>query len=335
MAYLQECLQRFENLPSDLKEKFGSLEAFEKIEEIENYYEIDLKFAVILLAIGELAITDLPAYLQEKYDLAEEDALEIADKLIDKIFYFDFLGLQEIDEEDSSLNLKDIIPWEEVLDIFKNNFARFLKETNSSYLDIERLNKSVFFHLSVDGLRQEEMAKALIDNNERITKNKIVVEEKEISPTISNWLRDFFKHNGAGEFNDLALLEYLNRSKNAKALIDEEKNVLRKMLKAYYNINFFPESMENILVDDWQIISSSLSEAKKTPIVSEVKDAVDKNNDYKEKELPVKETVNIQISAEEKRLLELKDALPNYPSSSLEYKAIKQEITSLEKKTKK
>ena len=334
MAYLQECLQRFENLSPDLKEKFGSLEAFEKIEEIENYYEIDLKFAVILLAIGELAITDLPEYLQEKYDLAEEDAVEIADKLINDVFYFDFPDLQET-EEDSSLNLKEIIPWEEVLDIFKNNFVRFLKETDPSYLDIERLNKSVFFHLSVDGLRQEEMAKALIDNNERITKNQIVVEEKEVSPTIANWLRDFFKHNGAGEFNDLALLEYLNSSKNAKILIGEEKNILRKMLKAYYNINFFPESMENILVDDWQIISSSLSEVKKTPIVSEVKDAVDKNNDYKEKELPVKETVNIQISAEEKRLLELKDALPNYPSSSLEYKAIKQEITSLEKKTKK
>ena len=326
MAYLQECLQRFENLPSDLKEKFGSLEAFEKIEEIENYYEIDLKFAVILLAIGELAITDLPAYLQEKYDLAEEDAVEIADKLINDVFYFDFPDLQET-EEDSSLNLKEIIPWEEVLDIFKNNFVRFLKETDSSYLDIERLNKSVFFHLSVDGLRQEEMAKALIDNNERITKNQIVVEEKEVSPTIANWLRDFFKHNGAGEFNDLALLEYLNSSKNAKILIGEEKNILRKMLKAYYNINFFPESMENILVDDWQIISSNLNEDKKEPAVSEL--------DYKEKELPVKEAVNIQISAEEKRLLELKDALPNYPSSSLEYKAIKQEITSLEKKIKK
>ncbi len=326
MAYLQECLQRFENLPSDLKEKFGSLEAFEKIEKIENYYEIDLKFAVILLAIGELAITDLPAYLQEKYDLAEEDAVEIADKLINDVFYFDFPDLQET-EEDSSLNLKEIIPWEEVLDIFKNNFVRFLKETDPSYLDIERLNKSVFFHLSVDGLRQEEMAKALIDNNERITKNQIVVEEKEVSPTIANWLRDFFKHNGAGEFNDLALLEYLNSSKNAKILIGEEKNILRKMLKAYYNINFFPESMENILVDDWQIISSNLNEDKKEPAVSEL--------DYKEKELPVKEAVNIQISAEEKRLLELKDALPNYPSSSLEYKAIKQEITSLEKKIKK
>ena len=326
MAYLQECLQRFENLPSDLKEKFGSLEAFEKIEKIENYYEIDLKFAVILLAIGELAITDLSAYLQEKYDLAEEDAVEIADKLINDVFYFDFPDLQET-EEDSSLNLKEIIPWEEVLDIFKNNFVRFLKETDPSYLDIERLNKSVFFHLSVDGLRQEEMAKALIDNNERITKNQIVVEEKEVSPTIANWLRDFFKHNGAGEFNDLALLEYLNSSKNAKILIDEEKNTLRKMLKAYYNINFFPESMENILVDDWQIISSNLNEDKKEPAVSEL--------DYKEKELPVKEAVNIQISAEEKRLLELKDALLNYPSSSLEYKAIKQEITSLEKKIKK
>jgi len=326
MAYLQECLQRFENLPSDLKEKFGSLEAFEKIEKIENYYEIDLKFAVILLAIGELAITDLSAYLQEKYDLAEEDAVEIADKLINDVFYFDFPDLQET-EEDSSLNLKEIIPWEEVLDIFKNNFVRFLKETDPSYLDIERLNKSVFFHLSVDGLRQEEMAKALIDNNERITKNQIVVEEKEVSPTIANWLRDFFKHNGAGEFNDLALLEYLNSSKNAKILIDEEQNTLRKMLKAYYNINFFPESMENILVDDWQIISSNLNEDKKEPAVSEL--------DYKEKELPVKEAVNIQISAEEKRLLELKDALLNYPSSSLEYKAIKQEITSLEKKIKK
>ncbi len=326
MAYLQECLQRFENLPSDLKEKFGSLEAFEKIEKIENYYEIDLKFAVILLAIGELAITDLPAYLQEKYDLAEEDAVEIADKLINDVFYFYFPDLQET-EEDSSLNLKEIIPWEEVLDIFKNNFVRFLKETDPSYLDIERLNKSVFFHLSVDGLRQEEMAKALIDNNERITKNQIVVEEKEVSPTIANWLRDFFKHNGAGEFNDLALLEYLNSSKNAKILIGEEKNILRKMLKAYYNINFFPESMENILVDDWQIISSNLNEDKKEPAVSEL--------DYKEKELPVKEAVNIQISAEEKRLFELKDALPNYPSSSLEYKAIKQEITSLEKKIKK
>lgn len=319
MAYLQECLQRFENLPDDIKDRVGSLEAFEKIEKIEETYGVDLKFLLVLISIGEVDFEDIPAYLQARHSLAEEDAYEIRNKIEEEFFYQYFAA-----PDDSFLEK------EEISSIIKDNLARFLNGGEDLTDEIILLNQSIFFHLSNEGLFQEDLVRSLIDNGEKITNKPIVIDDRPAAPTISNWIKDFLKFHGAEIFDDLTLIQYLDRGENVRLVDSKEKEILRRLLKIYRNLNFFPESLENLPIEDWEIIPIT-KESKPSRQVIDVlggeKNAegekIDRDNYLQEKAAP--------SDANDARLLELKKALANYSASSLEYKAIVQEINRLEK----
>lgn len=341
MSYLQDCLQRFAALPDDLQEKFGGLEAFEKIENIEEEFGVDLKFLVILLVIGEISLEEAPIYLEQKYGLAEEDAYEIKERLVSDIFS-SFTSKEETKEAYLSDNPK--FSKDEVTEIFKKKLIYYLKDNEASEKEKEDFNQSIFFHLAQDGLWQDLLVKNLVENNEKITNQLLTSDNRELSPTISNWIKDFFKFYGADSFNDLDLINYLNTSPNARGLSKEEKNSLRKLLKTYYNLNFFPNSVENLSIDDWQIMPSGQikkilqagsNEGNEIKTEANITEKVN----IKEPERLGKSLSSVLISPKNDKqeievqgIMELKKALGNYPVSSLEYKALTQEIARLEKK---
>lgn len=314
MAYLQECLERFENLPDDLRDRVGSLEAFEKIEKIEQSYGVDLKFLLVLIAIGEIDLEEVPAYLQSRNNLAEEDAYEIKEKIEEEFFY-----------PYSNSSADSFLSREEVSSIFKDGLNRFLQEDESLRDEINLLNQSIFFHLSTDGLFQEELTRTLVDNNEKITDKSISIDGRPASPTISNWIKDFLRFHGAEIFDDLMLIQYLDRSDNVKLVSSSEKTVLRKLLKMYRNLNFFPESLENLPIEDWEMVPSPTEKLSARPL----EDALSDSPDYQKN--VIEEKLDMGASNSSNRLNELKTALINYPVSSLEYKALVQEINRLEK----
>jgi len=336
MSYFEECLKKFEELPLEFKGRIGSLESFEKIEAIENEYGVDLKFLIVLLAIGELSLRDAPEYLQAKHQIAEEDAYEIRDAVISDIFEltadFDIPG---------NLNEYLLKSKKEIINIFREGLADILKnkeENKNEYID--SLNIAIFSWLAKDGLLQDLLSKALFDNQERLTTGLIVIENKKVGATISNWLKDFIKINSGEFFNDIVLAQYLTVSENVKNLSTDEKDLVRKLLKTYRNIGFFPDSMQNLAINDWQIIPVDRIRNNKKYSQDVLSDGADPKSQkiikiessMTEKEPPSSRVDQVIVEPSGGLIAELEIMLQDYDENSLEYKTIQQEIKRLQAK---
>lgn len=342
MSYLEQCLEKFNKLPVAFKSKVGSLEAFEKIEAMEEEFGIDLKFLVVLVAIREVTLKDIPEYVQTKYQLAEEDAFEIRDWLIKEIFKLtpDFPLAKSVPGKASEdvnifLNSKD-----EVIKIFHSGLASILKnQTSENNKFLNQINEAVFFWLSKDGLFQNSLVKSFVNNEEILTTNRLNFEGQEITPTIAHWLKVFINRVGADTCNELIIAQYLSDSPDIKKLSIEEKNFVRKLIRVYYNLAFFPDSLKDITLENWEIIptnkikndeikkelkvpSPAVSKKIASPAVTQAK--------IISSELAVKNTE--MNSADENLLQELELAIQNYSEQTLEYKVLNQEIKRLKKK---
>lgn len=322
MNYIAECLERFRQLPEETKNIFGGFEVLGIIKKLEEEYGVQLSFLVVLVLIGELEIKDIPEYLIKKFKLAEEDAFEIKSKLSQEIFSRLLAATNKF--LDSEETIKEIMG-EKLLDLLKEE---------KSILDF---NEAVLVFLSTNGDLQVELEKLLLNNNEKLTSNSLAFEDREITPTIANWLKDFIKLNGSEMFDDLALAQYLSTAPNAKKLGLMEKDLLRKIIKLYRNLSFFPDSMVNYAIADWQIVPVDKIETK------EFNDALDEG-EQKKVEPPMK-TEKIEVATKAKieekgekvevsPLDELNQVLSQYTPNSLEYKAVQEEIRRLKKKKK-
>jgi hypothetical protein len=85
--------------------------------------------------------------------------------------------------------------------------------------------------------------------------------KKAAEETIGNWLKDFIEQKGSGIFNNIVLGDFLLKSVNAKKLNKNEKELVKKLLIFYRNLKFFPESMPNDAIENWQIIPFSEEES--------------------------------------------------------------------------
>ncbi len=335
MSYFSDCLEKFEKLPKEFKDQFGSLEVFEKIESIEEEYGVDLKFLVVLVAIGEIILEDIPEYLQKKYGLAEEDAYEIRGLLIDTIFK---------NARNSNL-LKDennfpVLSSDELISFFREELVSVLKSGASTDEDIISINKSIFFWLAKDGLFQEILSKNLLNNQEKITGSRIVINDRENDPTISNWIKDFIQFHGSENFNDITLAEYLVNSKNIRALSIEDKDKIKKVLKIYRNLTFFPDSMKDD-VDNWLFIPTDIKNddnvvsSHKTTLDEEIEiepasQSIPVVDDALEvSSFPDKPNNYVPKSTKPSLADELEIMLKDYPLGSLEHKTIEQELKRL------
>lgn len=315
-SYLAECLEKFHNLPEVAQEFIGGFDACLEIKKLEEIYNISLSFAVILVAIDELTLADLPEYLQLKFKLDLAKGEEVANILDEKIFT-PVLDLIENGDEDEleivpqRLSDKSLSERKElILDIFENQILKHLSADDDYLKD---LNVAIFLTLNEDENLEDKIESLLYVNQEKITNHQIILDGHPASPSIANWLKDFIKQYGSDLFNEVTLAEYLTQSLNIRQLKTEEKDLIRKLLKLYRNLVFFPESMDGILMDEWEIFPVN----KKNP---------DSLSVTKEKVIEEKELI---ISTKQKTILDLQKSLTKYPPSSLEYKAISQEINRL------
>ncbi len=315
-SYLAECLEKFHNLPEVAQEFIGGFDACLEIKKLEEIYNISLSFAVILVAIDELTLADLPEYLQLKFKLDLAKGEEVANILDEKIFT-PVLDLIENGDEDEleivpqKLSDKSLSERKELLlDIFESKIVPNLLADDEYLRD---LNVAIFLTFNEDENLEDKVESLLYVNQEKITAHQIILDGHPASPSIANWLKDFIKQYGSDLFNEVTLAEYLTQSLNIRQLKPEEKDLIRKLLKLYRNLVFFPESMDGILMDEWEIFPVN----KKNP---------DSLSVTKEKVIEEKESI---ISTKQKTILDLQKSLTKYPPSSLEYKAISQEINRL------
>lgn len=203
-----------------------------------------------------------------------------------------------------------------VLDIFANDLVDVLRIDAPE--SIRSLNSALIFLLyNLDTFRTEA-TNALLENKLNLTRGKISLEGRTLPPTVGNWLKDFIKTNGSDYFDEIVLAQYLGSSSNASHLSPEEREMLSKTLKLYRNLAFFPESLEDVPLNKWQII----------PVTESSQGLVAPRE---EKVIELEPFAGLEDKPEPKDD-SLEATLTAYKPGSLEYKAIKEEISRLKKK---
>lgn len=319
-AYLTECLEKFHNLPELAQDFIGGLDSCLEIKKLEETYKVSLSFSVILLAIDELTLADLPEYLKLKFNLDLAQGQEIMNILDEKIFtpvlnLIEDGGEERSDEKTQKVSKKTLLERRElILNIFESNIISTIS-ADSDYL--KDLNLAIFLTFNEDEDLEDRVESLLYINQEKITEKQIILDGRLASPSIANWLKDFIKQYGSSLFNEVILAEYLTQSFNAKKLDQKDRDLIRKLLKLYRNLVFFPDSMDGVLMSDWEIFPINKPNSDSLAFIK------DKINEK------INETTDSGLSAKQKTIRALQEGLKKYSPNTLEYKAISQEINRL------
>lgn len=239
-----------------------------------------------------------------------------------------FLALIEDENLNNLDNLitvykKIVDPKEEkeyVLNLFRFNLLEVLNSESPEAT--ASLNGGLIFLLNndADASFKKNLEETLYTNKEKISANKISLDNREVEATVANYLRDFIKTNGSEFFSGVVLAQYLSSSANLKKLNQKEKYLVGQLLKLYRNLSFLPDSMGSLAVENWQIIPFdqviiNKSSVKNKPSKPEVSKKINSPSVAKEDLL--------NTSAE---LRELEKEILDYPENSLEYRALKEEM---------
>lgn len=213
------------------------------------------------------------------------------------------------------------------LALFKDNLADLLKSEEADEF-ISDYNLVLISLIGDDQSFKQSLENVFYANSEELTSGRLKSEDREVPPTIANWLKDFIRENGSEMFDDLALAHYLSSSVNPKRLNNGEKNLLRRLLRLYRNLSFFPASMGKAPLEDWEIIPVEREEESKTDsgALAAPTRKIEQNPAPIESFTPA---VSPALASDE--LAEMENILEKYEPDTLEHKAIKQEISRFKK----
>lgn len=263
-----------------------------------------------------------------------------------KIFVDNFLealekhNLEEMLEEAKEYEKHFDVKWESeyLFDLLQNDFLSILSSGKNSIMLLSRSLIFLLYH--VDSFKEEALRK-FFANKEKVGSKKIIIDEKEVEPTISAWIKDFIKQNGSSIFDDLILAQYINNSVNTKSLSTEDKETLGDVIRFYKNLAFFPESMHNVPPTQWYIFPvkddeeeepvKEFKKSKSEDKITEIKEepVVDIKEDLVEDKVIEKENIADMVFAEEAELEDLHRLMVSFPPASLERKAVVEEIRKI------
>lgn len=361
MDYIEECLEKFNKLPQEIQDFLNSEKVVKTLESIEEKYNIDLTLALVLIFINELDLEDLGIYIEERFKIEENLVDQILIKLEDNIFKEVAKSFSDLEEQPISDYLLDISYEDKKKIISEIFYEKLLEQFNLPEDHLLRLNAVIFELIGKNEQFLNKLIKYFLDNQERFSSKNLIIKGKEVEPTIANWIKDFVDLNGSDIFSSVVLAKYLITSENVKKLKEEERQMLRQVLKIYKNLVFFPESMGSAKYLDWEIfpinrdllnifknnfnkktdLSDNPAENKEDrnsqdnkKIVLEDKPIIKKES-IKEIKVEKKEdlkTEKIEKDIEDPEITKLREMLAKYPENSLERKAIESEIKKISNK---
>lgn len=194
-----------------------------------------------------------------------------------------------------------------------------------------------------------KLREAILKNKAKVTKNKIKIGSIDHDSTISNWLKDYYSKLGVEQINALALNQYLVNDENTKKLNEAEKNRLKKIFNLFEHLKSsstelkgLEENFVAILPDGRiSIIDGGVPlkiDANVEQLLDDVKNHLDQSNigindDVLNSQIMQDSQDDKIIEEKNAHLKNLSEALSNYSPTSLEYKAIKEEINRLRKQS--
>ncbi|MFA4942264.1 MAG: hypothetical protein WC564_01335 [Patescibacteria group bacterium] len=266
-------------------------------------------------------------YVEDFSDLIEDKNFSAMEELID----LHESTFNPVEEENLSL------------DFFTNGLKGILNDNDIG--PITTLNGALIYLLVNKPEFHNKINKALLNNQEVITTQSLIWKEEAVRGTVANWIKDFIRENGSDIYNSVVLSRYLATSPNPQLLNEEERKIVRRLIKLYRNLFFFPDSMSDIPMEEWEIVpvekvsvEKPIPGAKPKVIVSEVAPVVfDKKEEIKETPVEKKtvasavpvDIAKIEADLEDSKLASL---LTRYLPNSLENKVVKEEIKKRKKK---
>lgn len=212
-----------------------------------------------------------------------------------------------------------------IIDLFQNHFTKIYGIDD---YDVWGKTKTVLISIVVLEDRNKLKAiirKALMNNKERITRNKILINNEEKEPTVENWIVDYNRNLGVGVVDKLKLSQYLINGENIKKLDENEKRRIKILFSLFERLKLSSLTLEGveeeIPIDEeygYGVIVRGIPEFYK-------EDSRQKKF-FEIAEQVIKERDSIKIKKEESGLAELEQAVQEYPVGSLERKAIEEEI---------
>ncbi|MDD5031712.1 MAG: hypothetical protein PHR36_01550 [Patescibacteria group bacterium] len=213
-------------------------------------------------------------------------------------------------------------------DYFQNHLAKIFKISWYTFDNLWRKLEAILLSIMVFSERdkfKKRLAQALLNNQEKITSNKIITNNQEKQPTIANWMQDYISNLGTGKINKLARTQYLINGKNIKNLTEEERKKIKTLFDLYEKLKLSSLTLEGV--------------EEEIPVDDPGHEGVIKGGVFE----PYKEPKTLRPVAEKPEspkggldeTVELQKMLAQYPAGSLERKAVEEELRKLELGNKK
>lgn len=296
----RQFVAKLDELPPEVEYYLLSDELLKNLAELDAKYNIANDYftdLITYLIIGKISLFDIPKRIQLDLDRSAEEANTMAIDFIGRIMLpldvalpkmntkktFSQMGgnpdlyksyteefIMIVENENNNIIEEMVKIYEDTIDIksefqssenlFRNSVVSILKSNN--YENKARLNNSIIMLLNIDEKYKMELENALYGNVQRLTKEEIIVSGKIVEPTVAHWIEDFIKRQGTDMFDSIVISKYVTDSENAKNITPEERKLLIKLLTLYRNLKFFPESLNNVPIESWEIVPTELKKAE-------------------------------------------------------------------------
>ncbi len=378
---ISQFLKKIEELPKEVSLYFSSRPSADACRDLISTYDIirdDLDEVIYDFFISDFQADLLPKLISDNIKNITEDKINnFSSDFLGKLFFPVELFIKKdissaikkykgkiddykeyIEKFNDLVEDKNLDNLNEVLEDLDKNFSPKEEEALISHM-LEKDLMNVYKDSDISGPRKingsliyllinkkdslNKFIKAFMNNQEKLGSKKIILSGKEQEPTIANWIKHFISEHGSEGFSNIVLAKYLTSSAIKEALKDKEIKILRKVLKTYRSLSFFPDSMSNTPFENWEIIpvdrDSEFIEKKIKKISvdkkevsrkAEMSPSIEKEKTEKTKKVEKPETI-VPMNLADQELSVLQEMLKKYPNKSLERKAIESEIKKRKK----
>jgi hypothetical protein len=257
-------LQKYNNLPKELRDKISEPAVIAAIEELERKYGINLAAVVIRIMVKDIKMDDLARYLASEFNMTGDSAERLVNELKERVFIgvSDYLGIRE----------KEIVSSSPVRAADDKRFASLTKGAVSPPLLKER---------SVPQPSSQEK----VSENSSTHFYFSPEEEKEIQE-VAQKIGGYIKDSSSGDKTEEKLDKIINKihiNFGSESLADRFKQILRIYLRgirdrldtkhtlmkpvAFGGLGFNEESAENVL----QVVDGNLKSLSKDVVMERPK----------------------------------------------------------------
>lgn len=224
-----------------------------------------------------------------------------------------------------------IMTEEMVVNMFQHSFTSVFEVPG---YDIRSKLKAVLLGIVVLDDRdkfKKQLRDALMKNEEKITSQRLIIDDLKKDPTVSNWLTDYNKILGTGPVEGLARTEYLVNSKNIKNLEEKDKQRVRFLFDLYERLKLSSqtfEGLENEIPLDEKEAVGVIKEGIFEPfaVTDKQKQTWQMIEDFLRERRGESGGKKLNINGTSNDLVELKNLAVKYQPGSLEKKVIEEEI---------